>query len=58
MTGQLAPQVILDLLSCNYTKKCELPRCICVAKRTLKWQMYRLQDCDNQADLADDEDVR
>ena len=53
MTGQPAPQAILDLLACNCAKKCELPRCICMANGL---EMCRLQDCDNQADLADDED--
>ena len=28
MTGQPAPQAILDLLACNCAKKCKLPRCM------------------------------
>jgi len=57
MSGQPAPQAILDLLACNYAKKCDLPRCVCMADGLKYTEMCRLQDCDNQADLAGDEDV-
>ena len=55
MTGQPVHQVILDLLACNCTRKCELPRCVCMANGLKCTEMCRLQDCDNY-DLADDED--
>ena len=31
MDSQSAPQAILDLLACNCAKKCELPKCKCMA---------------------------
>ena len=46
MDGQPAPQAILDLLACNCPRKCELPKCECMANGT---DMCRVPDCDNQA---------
>ena len=58
MTGQPAPQASLDLLACNCAKKSELPRCVCMTNGLKCTEMCRLQECDNQADHADDnEDV-
>jgi len=57
ISSQPAPQAILDLLACNCTKKCNLPRCVCMTNGLKCTEMCRLQDCDNQADLAGDEDV-
>jgi len=57
MIGPPAPQAILDLLSCNHTKKCELPRCFYMANGVKCTEICRLQDCNNQADLNGDEDV-
>lgn len=47
MDGQPAPQAILDLLACNCPRKCELPKCECMANG--------LTDCENQASIANDE---
>lgn len=50
MSGQPAPQAILDMLSCNCAKKCALPRCVCMANGLKCTDMCRLRNCDNQAD--------
>ena len=55
MDGQPAPEAILDLLACNCTRKCELPRCTCMANGLKCTDMCRLQDCENQA-LVNQED--
>ena len=31
MDGQSAPQVVIDLLACNCTRKCSLPKCVCLS---------------------------
>ena len=56
MDGQPAPQAILDLLACNCAKKCELPKCECMANGLKCTDMCRLQNCENQAYHADGEE--
>ena len=56
MTGQPAPQAILNPLACNCAKKCELPRCICMTNGLKCTEVCGLQDCGNQADHADDDE--
>ena len=51
MDGQPAPQAILDLLACNCTRKCELPKCECMVNGLKCTDMCRLPDCNNQAAL-------
>ena len=53
MTGQPAPQAILDLLACNCA---ELQRCICITNRLKCTEICRLQDCGKQVDHADDDE--
>ena len=56
MDSQPAPQAILDLLACNCTKKCELPKCECMVNGLKCTDMCRLPDCDNQVDQANSEE--
>lgn len=55
--GQPAPQAILDLLTCNCSKKCVLPNCECLANGLKCTDMCRLSDCENQALEANEESV-
>ena len=56
MDGQPAPSAILDLLVCNCTRKCELPKCACMANGLKCTDMCKLQDCDNQDPLSNTEE--
>ena len=56
MDGKPAPQAILDLLACNCTRKCELPKCVCMANGLKCTDMCKLSDCENQA-LCTNEDL-
>ena len=49
MDGQPAPQAVLDLLACNCTRKCSLPKCVCLSNGLKCTDMCRLQECENQA---------
>ena len=53
MTSHPAPQAILDMLACNCTKKCALPRCVCMVNGLKCTDMCKLKNCDNQADDDD-----
>jgi len=58
MDGQPAPAAILDLLACNCARKCELAKCTCMANGLKCTDMCRLQDCENQASVnQEDEEV-
>ena len=60
-----APEVVLQLLSCNCSCKCKLPECLCLTNGLKYTSMCKLQTCDNQpqeedliiteADLTDSE---
>ena len=56
MEGQPAPQAILDLLACNCARKCELPKCECMANGLKCTDMCRLPDCDNQPNQQESEE--
>ncbi len=56
MNGQPAPQAILDLLACTCARKCELPRCECMANGLKCTDMCRLPDCDNQPNQQESEE--
>ena len=44
---------ILDMLACNCTKKCALPRYVCMVNGLKCTDMCKLKNCDNQADDDD-----
>ena len=54
MDGQPVPQAVLDVLACNCTMKCSLPKCVCLSNG-LKC-MCRLQDSENQASSFESDD--
>ena len=56
MDGQPALQAVLDLLACNCPRKCELPRCECMANGLKCTDMCRLPDCENQASTLNNEE--
>ena len=64
MDGQPAPDAMLDLLACKCTRKCELPRCVCLVNGLMCTDMCKLKDCDNrpsdddinQSDTDEDEE--
>ena len=56
MDEQPAPQAVLDLLACNCPRKCELPRCECMANGLKCTDMCRLPDCENQASTLNNEE--
>ena len=48
MDGQPAPHAVLNLFACNCTRKCSLPKCVCLSNGLKCTDMCRLQDCENQ----------
>ena len=56
MDGQPASQAVLDLLACNCTMKCSLPKCVCLSNGLKCTDMCRLQDCENQASSFESDD--
>ena len=55
MDGQPAPETILGLLACSCPRKCELPRCTCLASGLKCTDMCKLTDCENQASSSTDD---
>ena len=49
MRGSPAPDVVLQLLSCNCTLSCKLPECGCLSNGLRCTDMCKLQTCENQA---------
>ena len=45
MDGQPVPQAVPDLLACNCTRKCSLPKCVCLSNWLKCTDICRLQDC-------------
>lgn len=56
MDGQPAPEAVLDLLACNCSRKCTLPKCECMANGLKCTDMCKLADCENQPSISDSED--
>ena len=54
MKGPPAPMAVLELMSCQCRRKCQLPDCTCLAYKLKCTEMCRLQTCENQR--QDDED--
>ena len=48
MSGQPAPQALLDLLTCNCSRSCKLPSCVCIVSGLKCTDMCKLAACDNQ----------
>lgn len=56
MDGQPVPEAVLDLLSCKCSKKCAIPRCVCLANGLKCTDMCKLQDCENRVSGGEDDD--
>ena len=50
MDEQPVPQAVLDLLACNCTWKCSLPKCVCLSNE------LKCTDCENQASSFESDD--
>lgn len=48
MTSEPAPKAVLELLSCQCRKKCELPQCTCLKNGLNCTDLCRLQECENR----------
>ncbi|KAJ8400911.1 hypothetical protein AAFF_G00392650 [Aldrovandia affinis] len=48
MRGSPAPEAVLQLLSCNYSRRCKLPECQCMSSGLKCTNLFKLQTCDNQ----------
>ena len=55
LEGQPAPEAVLDLLTCNCTKKFSRPRCMCLANGLKCTDMCKLT-CENQATCVESSD--
>ena len=58
MSGEPAPAVILEFLSCSCARSCELHTCTCLANGLKCTDMCRLRDLSNRAEeeeILDDE---
>ena len=56
MHGPPAPEATLDLLSCNFPRKCTLPKCECMANGLKCTSVCRLLKCESQTAKPDDEE--
>ena len=48
MRGSPAPEAVLQLLSCNCSRRCKLPECPCMSIGLKSTILCKLQTCDNQ----------
>ena len=58
MSGEPAPAVLFEFLSCSCPRSCKLPTCTCLTNGLKCTDMCRLRDCNNRAEeeeILDDE---
>ena len=55
MEGKPTPQAILDMLTCNCTRTCQLPSCECMANGLKCTNICKLLHCGNQATVTNDD---
>ncbi|KAJ8395975.1 hypothetical protein AAFF_G00026830 [Aldrovandia affinis] len=48
MRGSPVPEAVLQLLSCNCSRRCKLPECQCMSSGLKCTNLCKLQTCDNQ----------
>jgi len=53
MQGSPAPEAVLQLLSCNCSRRCKLPECQCMSNGLKCTNLCKLQTCDNQPEEED-----
>ena len=56
MNGEPAPQAVLELLSCQCSRACELPRCTCLSNGLRCTPLCKLVNCSNQRDEEEEEE--
>ena len=56
ITGPMAPDALLEFLSCKCARNCQLPSCQCMVNGLKCTEACRLQTCDNMKDVEDAED--
>ena len=57
MDGQPAHEAVLNLLACScHTRRCELPKCVCLSNGLGCTDICRLQDCESQVSSADNDE--
>ena len=64
LSGEPAPMAMLELLSCQCKRRCQLPNCTCLSNGLQCTDLCRLQDCANRhenpteaiAETDDDDD--
>ena len=49
MSGEPAPAVLLEFLSCSWARSCKLPTCTCLTNSLKCTDMCRLRDCSNRS---------
>jgi hypothetical protein len=57
MSGDPAPEAVMELLSCKCPRSCTLPNCTCLANGMKCSDMCKLMTCQNQPHDEDDGDV-
>ena len=50
MSGDPAPAVLLEFLSCSCVRSCKLATCTCITNVLKYTDMCRLHDCSNRAE--------
>jgi len=56
MTGPIAPDVVLEFLSCKCKRSCQLPSCQCMVNGLKCTDACSLQTCDNMKDHEENDD--
>ena len=55
MSGKSAPKAVLEFLSCQCKRVCQLPSFTCLANGLHCTDMCRLQECTNQREEASED---
>ena len=56
MTGSPAPETVLSLLSCDCSRKCELPTCSCLSNKMKCTPACKKKDCANMKNDEEEEE--
>ena len=58
MDGAPALDTVLELLACNCSRSCKLPRCTCIASSLKCSISCKLKDCDNQPQEDEEDELQ
>lgn len=56
MSGEPAPAVLLELLSCSCARSCKFPTCTCITNGLKCTDKCRLRNCNNRAEEEEEEE--